>query len=425
MKRNLLKGLILFSIVFFVTELFAQFNLSGEFRPRTEFRHGYKTLSATDADAAFFTSQRTRFNAYYSGEDYKVGFSFQDVRTWGSQKQLNLADDHAGIHEAWGQYFFNKKFSVKLGRQEIIYDDHRIFGSVGWAQQARSHDAAIIKYDYEGLKLDIGLAFNQEKESLFNTIYTLANYKSFQYVWLHKKFNNLGVSVLFLNNGMQFSTVIDSLTTNYDITYSHTYGTRITYKLNKLALAGAFYGQAGNNAANKDLSTTYLAIEALYGFSKVFKGGVGVETLSGNDQVNGDATTDKAFTPFYGTNHKFNGHMDYFYVGNHGGSVGLNDIYATVKYKKEKLSGGLTVHFFSANGSVADPDDATKKMDNKIGTELDLSIGYTLTKGVSFAAGYSQMFGTETLEALIDGNADETNNWAWVMFTFKPNFIKK
>ncbi len=37
-----------------------------------------------------------------------------------------------------------------------------------------------------------------------------------------------------------------------------------------------------------------------------------------------------AFTPLYGTNHKFNGWMDYFYVGNHGSSIGLQDINAKI-----------------------------------------------------------------------------------------------
>ena len=424
MKTKLIKGLAIFALLFWAGDLFAQLTLSGEFRPRTEFRHGYKTLSAVDADAAFFTSQRTRLNVFFKSEDFKVGFSLQDVRTWGATKQLNLADDLSGIHEAWGQYMFDSKFSVKLGRQEIIYDDHRIFGSVGWAQQARSHDAAIFKYVDAGFKLDVGLAFNQEKESLFNTNYNLTNYKAFQYVWLHKNLKDFGFSLLMLNNGQQFTTQVRDVT-NYDVAYSQTFGTRLTYKMKDLNLAAAFYGQSGQNATNKDLSASYLAAEANYGFSSVFTMGVGFEMLSGNDQVNGDASKDKAFTPFYGTNHKFNGHMDYFYVGNHGGSVGLNDIYTSFKYKKDRFSAALVVHLFSANGSVADSINSSKEMESNLGTELDFSIGYVLGKGVSFAAGYSQMMATETLEVLKGGSSSETNNWAWVMVTFKPSYLVK
>ena len=55
--------------------------------------------------------------------------------------------------------------------------------------------------------------------------------------------------------------------------------------------------------------------------------------MQSRNDYNGDASENKAFTPFYGTNHKFNGFMDYFHVGNHANSVGLIDIYTKVKTK--------------------------------------------------------------------------------------------
>ena len=128
MKKTLtLKGLILIVAVLFSNELFAQLSLTGEFRPRTEYRHGYKTLSATDADAAFFTSQRTRFNVHFKGENFKVGLSLQDVRTWGSVKQLNISDEYLAVHEAWAQYFFTDGISIKVGRQELVYFLHEFW----------------------------------------------------------------------------------------------------------------------------------------------------------------------------------------------------------------------------------------------------------------------------------------------------------
>ena len=115
----------------------AQFSISGEYRPRAEYRHGFQSLAAEDQEEAFFIDQRTRINLNYNSEKYAVRIVFQDIRTWGSQQQL-VNNDGAltTLHEAWGQIFLNDNFSVKLGRQEIKYDDHRIFGNVGWAQQA-------------------------------------------------------------------------------------------------------------------------------------------------------------------------------------------------------------------------------------------------------------------------------------------------
>ncbi|HBQ58500.1 MAG TPA: hypothetical protein DD671_02450, partial [Balneolaceae bacterium] len=68
---------------------FAQVSLTGEFRPRTEFRDGYRVLNTDQSDPAFFTSQRTRINLLYEGNSYDFKIAAQDVRTWGEVPQLD------------------------------------------------------------------------------------------------------------------------------------------------------------------------------------------------------------------------------------------------------------------------------------------------------------------------------------------------
>jgi hypothetical protein len=121
--------------------------------------------------------------------------------------------------------------------------------------------------------------------------------------------------------------------------------------------------------------------------------------------------------------------MDYFYVGNHVNSVGLSDIYFKAKYKVEKWWIGLDVHQFMTAADVADKKILVQQgkyqaMNSTLGTEIDLTFGYTLAKGVTLQVGYSQMMATETMEALKAGSKDETNNWAYLMLTFKPQLFK-
>ena len=137
------KGLLVGVLILASAVTYGQLTLSGEFRPRTEFRHGYKSVADSDQQHAIFTNQRSRLNLYYKTEGYQVKLIFQDVRIWGSQKQLvsNLSNSNqsgvlTGIHEAWGEAFLNKNWSLKFGRQEISYDDQRVFGANDWAQQA-------------------------------------------------------------------------------------------------------------------------------------------------------------------------------------------------------------------------------------------------------------------------------------------------
>lgn len=397
-------------------QTFAQLTLSGEFRPRTEFRNGYKTLNPSDVDPALFTSQRLRLNTKYATEKYTFFVSLQDVRVWGDVKQLNTADNNGlALHEAWGLVNFDG-VSLKAGRQEIVYDDSRMFGNVGWAQQARSHDALLLSFG-ETFKLDVGLAFNQDGESLSGTTYTTSgNYKAMQYAWFNKKWDNLSLSLLFLNNGLQY--IDDADVSNDEVRYSQTIGTHLKFNIakNLKASANAYY-QGGSDILDRDLSAYLLGLDLGYKASDNWNFGLGFEVQSGND-YDGDSSENKAFTPFYGTNHKFNGFMDYFYVGNHINSTGLVDVFAKVATKLSKKSNlSLFVHNFTSYAEVA------QDVDKQLGTELDLVYSYKLAKDISLAAGYSQMFASEGMEYLKNNFDGNSNNWAWLMLTIKPTLF--
>ena len=138
--------------------------------------------------------------------------------------------------------------------------------------------------------------------------------------------------------------------------------------------------------------------------------------------MNTTENTLNSFNPWFGTNHKFNGLMDYFYVDNHANSVGLLDVNATLAYQKERFSVKLVPHLFSSAATVV--DNTGKEMSNALGTEFDLVLGYKWTNDINFQAGYSQLFATETMEVLKGGNKDSTNNWAWLMVSVKPSLFK-
>jgi len=425
-----MKKVIVYVALFVIalTQLQAQFTLSGEYRPRAEYRHGFKTLPAVDQDAAFFIDQRTRINMDYVSEKFDVKFVLQDVRVWGSQPQLVTADGiTTTIHEAWGNLKFTDWLSLKMGRQEIIYDDHRIFGSVGWAQQARSHDAAIFKVNSNGFKVDFGLAYNQNAAGLVGTDYILpGSYKSFQYLWAHKDFEAFNASVLFLNLGKQgfVNDPVTGLPTIGKTFNQKTLGGRFGYKLNALKANATIYTQFGDMTDNTTtISGLLYSMDASYTLAEKHTVFAGYEHISGNDQINPAANKNEAFTPYFGTNHKFNGLMDYFYVGNHIGDVGLNDIQFGYKGKiTDKFNVGLASHLFLSDGNISDPITGNA-MSKSLGTEIDVTGGYKLSNEVGFAFGYSQMLGTDTMVELKGGDKSETANWAWLMVTIKPTFF--
>lgn len=384
----------------------AQFTLSGELRPRTEMSHGYKTLASEDQDASTVTAQRTRLNFGFTNEWIKTSIVLQDVRRWGNQKQLVGNEDYAtSIHQAWAEVFFTPEFSLKAGRQELVYDDSRIFGNVGWAHQARSHDVAIFKYEKDAVKLHIGMA-HHENGDLTNSDYDGPDaYKDLQYVWMNNKWENASLSLLALNNGV---AVMEG--NEQETRYSQTLGGRFTTAIKPVKLASNLYYQTGKHASGRDISALNFLLEA-----SVASFTLGFEHLSGTAY---DESDFKSFTPLYGTNHKFNGFMDYFYVGNHGGSVGLNDVYLKYKYAKNKFGFDAHLHYFAAAA------DISADADKYLGTELDLAASWAVQPMAKISVGLSTLFAGDSMEIIKGGDSSVTQTWAYVMLSVTPNFIK-
>lgn len=405
---KLLKYIILAAIAVVISETAsAQFSLSGEFRPRTEFSHGYKSLAYEDQDLSTITNQRTRLNAMFNTEWVKTKLVLQDVRNWGSQPQLVGNENYAtSVHEAWTEVFFVPEFSLQAGRQELAYDDQRIFGNVGWTQQGRTHDVALLKYK-KNFTLHFGIA-HHENSDITNNLYAGPDaYKDLQFLWFNKTWKANSLSLLALNNGVP--VMEDSAQVSK---YSQTLGGRFTKKFGKWSMAANLYYQTGKHSNGKDISALNFLAEA------TLKMGItaGYEYLSGNSYDKNDKVY--AFTPFYGTNHKFNGFMDYFYVSNHINSVGLNDAYLKYVWSKKKFSVNADLHYFASAGKIN--ADAGKYL----GTELDLTFGYKLHEIATLNAGISAMFASENMELLKGGNSDVSNYWAYIMLTVTPVFIK-
>ena len=396
-------------------------NANLQLRPRYEYRNGFKGLMPDTELPTSFVSQRSRLNLNFKQEKISAKLTLQNVRTWGDVKTTTTNDKNGIIlFEAWGQYQFDENWSTRVGRQVISYDNQRIFGEIDWLQQGQSHDAAVVSYKKGKHQLDFGAALNADSEDLFRNLYT-TNYKNMQYAWYHTDFSNFQMSLLALNTGFQYE---QPATTNLEIDYIQTFGTFLKYKKNKLDADLSLYAQTGKGkltSNNTTVNAYNVGVNINYAVTNEVKAGLGYEYLSGKDQTDTENII-KSFNTIFGTNHAFNGFMDYFYVGNHKNTVGLQDVYLKLNYAPNKWNFAVTPHVFMTAADVKYPL-ASDIMDNYLGTEVDVTVGYSLHKNIGISAGYSQMFGTETLEVLKGGNKDLDNNWAYVMVNFNPKIF--
>ena len=410
---------ISFSLLGLVTaSTYAQeFSSDIQIRPRYEYTNGFGTLLTPTTSHTSFIGQRSRVNLNYGDAKLKVKVALQNIRTWGNVNTLgNSATTQNGIalYEGYAQYSFTDKWSAKAGRQMLSYDNQRIIGGLDWANQGRSFDALVFKYKGKSGQLDLGAALNADTEGKVapSTPFT-TDFKDMQYAWYHTNIKKLGVSFLALNVGREYLKAPLDIETNY----SQTLGTYANYAGKKMTFDFSFYGQTGKIGTSQ-VSAYETAANLGYAFTPKFKATLGYELLSGKDQAS-TSTVTKSFNPLFGTNHAFNGFMDYFYVGNHGGSVGLQDLTLKLDFPIKKVNLSIAPHIFHSANELATTTD------KYLGTELDITAVYKVYKDITLVAGYSQMFASDAMVALKGGTGlnDTTNNWAYVMVNINPQIF--
>jgi len=442
-KRTRTFPLLLVACTLFSLYSTAQMTLSGQVRTRTEYKDGQGAPLTIDAKPALFTSQRTRLSFGYSMYRLKFGVTAQDVRVWGqdvSTMNRTTTQDLDGLmlHEAWAEIDLtdtsikNKALGLKIGRQELVYDDQRLLGNLDWLQQGRRHDAALLKYETADWMVHLGAAFNQNKENASGTVYNStpagnytsntnggSMYKSLVFLYAGKKLSKGAASFLFMNDNFNQYHLDGASSKIFDTsTWSRaTTGFYFNNAFNKFLLTSSAYYQFGETSTGQKLSAWLLSSQIGYAVSKKFSAFAGADLYSGGNS----GTRSNAFDPLYGTPHKFAGLMDYFYAANPFGKAGLVDYYVKGKYKaSDKFLFSADVHQFN---SAADISGYAQK---SLGQEVDLVVAYALTKQIGFEAGYARYFTTALLASPAVKNvpnAKPSADWAYVMINVKPDFL--
>ncbi len=392
--------------------------ISGQYRIRPEYRNGYRTLAFDTTSGESFIGQRARLIVDYKKNKIAFYTSLQDSRTWGDEEQRKDIG-RLQFNEAWLELALPQGFSIKMGRQELAYDDHRILGNLDWANLTISHDALLVKYTNKKKDFNwhIGGAYNQVGEPLFGAKYNLKNYKHLGFTWMKKDLTKIHstLGAMAVMNGMTPTDTFQKAANT-----SYTIGPVFNFS-NKgwKAIAGAYY-QTGKTDNNLSISAYMVNGYVEYRKSKLF-GGLGTDLLSGNSD-NTLTTESNNFSTLYATNHKFYGYMDYFltFPGDTK-QRGLIDMYVRFGIApKKEFTFTLDVHSFS----LANPNNiAAKKIAKGLGQELDLMFDYKPTPIISLQVGYCMMFATKNMELIKGGDVTNYNGWAYVMLKVSPTLF--
>jgi len=457
MKRNLI--LTIAVAVFMVATTVAQaadVTFSGQFRPRYNIDND---ATGTTTPAHFFDT-RVRLNAKANiNANTQLFLQFQSVGVWGGgaansgtrestgagtgagdlAEASDLLDD-VGFHQAFLtlKNFGGYGADLKIGRQEVVLDGHRLFGHTGWTQGGETKDALRLLHSAGNHAFSYTYIQADETDSISDAV---RNDES-----VHV-FHGQTQGVLGGTLSGIFTITDDDNTGNQweDQDTWFTIGARQKGKANGLDYRVEFYHQFGN--AGSIANTCGCAITGsngsagdhvdrdaqLFGIrvGKTFKNNPGSPTitlwydnLSGQDDDDGTGGDFGAFDVMYDTGHKFYGLMDAYLnrSGANTGFYGLQDLAIKTKFTPKPgwtfkadwhhfrtqtdLSGADATATIAADATL--PSDNT--MDEDLGTEVDLTLVHKYDANTKIAFGYSHYFTTTTFSTLNTGAGSLANN---------------
>ncbi|MDJ0709410.1 MAG: alginate export family protein [Woeseiaceae bacterium] len=289
------------------------------------------------------------------------------------------------LNQLYLDYRMNDDSTFRFGRQRILLDNQRFVGGVGWRQNEQTYD---------------GLTFSTK--AIANT--TL----QYSYIGYVRRIFGQTVSAGKNNVDTHLLNAKISLADGWSLTPYYYYidnqdvaafstgtaGARLAggFKAGdagKIKLAAEFATQsdAANNPVSYDAQ--YVHFDAAWVMDNGLSVGIAYESLGGDSAVSG-----ASFRTPLATLHKFQGWADRFLATP---PEGINDVFATVKYKAGKWNLTGMYHDFSAESGSGD-----------FGTEFDLSAGTKITDN------YSILFKGAFFSS--DSASYPDTNKFWIMF---------
>ena len=423
MKIKLTAALLLFTVGVFAQE--NHLSVDADFLTRGEVRYGGLSSTEEGKDYACFVLERTLLGINYDQENLSVKLTGQHSGTWGSAEGGVF-----NIYEAWVKLYSPKGFFTKIGRQNLSYDDQRIFGADDWAMTARSHDALLLGYEGHHQKVHLFGAFNQNVENLSGGTYYSGGvqpYKDLQALWYHLDVPkiNLGASLLLMNVGMQGGEKGGESEKTW---HQQLAGTYLSWTPGKWKAEAAYYRQMGHSEDGLPIQAWMASGKVTFSPDRRWSFYTGYDYLSGDEDF---ATPEagqigmtrhevlKGFSSLYGSHHKFYGAMDFFYVTTYvsGFSPGLQNLFAGGTWKPgDRWAVDASYHFLATTSVL-------QNADKPLGHEVELSSSYQITKEARLSLGFTYMKGTETMVILKKTTEKGQLSWGWIMFTVTPKFF--
>ncbi len=397
-----------------------KFQLDAEYRIRPEYREGYQQMRNDTSSAATFTGQRTRLSfSYTNSNTFSSMVTIQDIRVWGQQDPKSVTPSTLQLFEGWVEPRFTPEFSVRIGRQKLIYDNQRLFADNNWRTGAASYDAVCFKYNNDKISTDLVGAFNQSSERLLGTDFVPVGFTNFKLLVMNylraKVFTNTTLTLINAGDGWQ------ALDNTEKIYMRFTDGGRLEYEKGRFYATVASYYQWGKLVSAKKESGWYVQPEIKLSKISIFQFRLGAELFSGTASDT-PKDQDHSFSPLLGSGHTFNGSLDLFtkFPNDVAGFGFVNPYLFVLCNLSTKFDFRADFHYFA---TMETPLINKVTLGKYMGVENDLLLGWKPNSFTRVEGGFSYAFlseDCETLKKAQKGSHLLSPYFFYVSLSFKP-----
>jgi hypothetical protein len=419
------------------SEFARKVKLGGQIRTRAEYANGFYNVpdaSLPGANSSLPTGgprgdrPRTSIDDEYVlhqtrlwadadvNEHLRVFIQLQDSRAWGvAGTTVGFAVDRdgrstLGLHQGYFDVrrLFDLPLTARVGRQEIIWGDHRLIGNFVWSNMGRTFDGARFMWETDAIHAEAFGAI--VRETGFDTgIGTEGDGDESVYAarfGLKKLIPGALLELMYIQKNQHDRTSNSAITTGFAAAGDgkvliHNIGARIDGKLPNLEAVDYTFEAHGQFGDYGDLTHRAYAFAGRAGYTfrdVAWTPRFGLEYSFASGDKDPDDSHHGTFDNLYPTNH---------WQGNYGfidlvSWQNVHNARANIKVvPTAKLTAQVDYHYFwlnhsadgwyFANGNPAAvrPAGGFTETSNRLAQEVDLTLSYDLYRNVKLLAGYS------------------------------------
>ena len=414
-----------------------------------------------------FTLQRMRLSFDMDiNKNVMARVMFQDVRTFGDQgitgngERTDVQEGYVQLRNLGDINSLLSNVQLRIGRWQQGYGNHRVIGTLGWANQGRSYDGAKIMYKKGNFNVDVfawqiaenttgGVSGSDSTFSQASGLDTVlygfyAQYKFGGFLKGHV------IEPYLVAKAESTDEDVTSVVQTPESETRYTWGFRAagkglfgggfdyTIEPNYQSGSSRYIPDNQSPTVNSKENIDAWAIHAEAGYT--FKNlpwtpriGYAYSFASGDD--NFDVGSQKTYKQVSPTQHAHNGYMDVTSWQN----IIDHQLHFNVKPTK-KLVVDVKAHFFeldkqsdnwyNVGGGVAragadfyqvvdnDGDAGVDTVDDELGQEIDVTLKYKMFENFGVVAGYSHFFAGDFIEDT-GGGMDRGVDWFYLQTTVK------